>query len=117
MKKSTKIILKLNIVISLALSIYLAVKGSINHGWYTCMSFSQTFRCNLIKWLSQIGLLALIIFVALFIVIFGIKFLFAKRKREGKIWKGLTLKKAVEQSKEKKIEMSREKPEKKVIKI
>ena len=56
MKTKTQI----NMIISIVLSLYISIKGSMTNGWFTCISVTQVTECGFLKWIIQVVVLIII---------------------------------------------------------
>ena len=75
-----KTIFKINAVLSLIISLYITIQGFISHGEPVCLGLKEITRCGFVQVLMQVLVLAIIAFVALTLVLGGLKLLFKKRK-------------------------------------
>lgn len=75
-----KTIFKINAVISIAISLFITIKGSLSRGYLACMGLKEVTQCGISQMLIQVAVFFIIAFVALTLIIGGIKLLFKKRK-------------------------------------
>ena len=47
-------------IISIVLSLYISIKGSMTNGWFTCISVTQVTECGFLKWIIQVVVLIII---------------------------------------------------------
>ncbi|MBR9691980.1 hypothetical protein GOV06_04280 [Candidatus Woesearchaeota archaeon] len=116
-----KTLIKINLVISIILSLYFSIKGAMTHGWFSCMNvwLTDIDSCSFLNWITQIVLLVIVFGAVLTGIEYGIKYLFKLQKRKPEEKEKEEVKEKVEEVR-KEIEEKKEEvkePEKKVIKI
>ncbi|MEE9526006.1 MAG: hypothetical protein V3V78_05365 [Candidatus Woesearchaeota archaeon] len=77
-----KDILKTTSVIGIALSLYFSISGSLNNGWFSCMTLTKVQSCTVLGWILQIIIVS-IIFTALLIgITYGALYLIKSIKKQ-----------------------------------
>jgi uncharacterized membrane protein (UPF0182 family) len=103
---------KVNSVISIILSLFFSIKGSINYGWFSCMGLREIQKCSFFNWLFQIVILFIVFLLIIIGIEYGAKYLYKSYSK-----KTPEEPEKVEEKQAPKEEKTEEEPKKKVIKI